>query len=155
MQLFDIGFYHRRSMGFKPLDEKIDSLESLLSYQPTNSLRSTDCQAEHRAHFSLSTNVQEMQGITFVATSSTSKQSIVAINAMSPATRAWTKTSFNALLKASTNTLRFVLYPSVGPIRPMRMHVFVRMDASGSICIFARCRRSSLFIIRSLNCPRL
>jgi hypothetical protein len=44
-----------------------------------------------------------------------------------------------------------VLYPNVGPSLPMRMQVFVRMEGSESICIFARRRRRSLFRRRSLS----
>lgn len=89
-------------------------------------------------HFSLSINVKAMLGMTFDAMSSMSKHSSVAIKDMSPATRVCTNGSFSARANAGTSTFRFVLYPSEGPRRPIRMQVFVRMDASWSACIRAR-----------------
>ena len=102
-----------------------------------------------RAYFSRSIMQKDMQGMTFEAISSISKHSIVAINAIRPATLAWTKLSFRLRVKAGTKTFLLVLYPSEGAIRPSRMHVLVRMDASVSIWLFARCLRRSLFKTRS------
>lgn len=102
-------------------------------------------------HFSLSTSVKDIFGITFTAISSISKQSIVAMNAMSPATRAWTKVSLRARENAGTKTFRLVLYPKEGPKRPIRIHVLVLIEGSGSICNLANRRKRSLFSKRSLN----
>lgn len=68
-----------------------------------------------------------------MASSSGSKQSIVAIKAINPAIRACTKVSFRLLVNAGTSTLRFVVEERLGAMRPSRIHVFVRMDASASI----------------------
>lgn len=87
--------------------------------------------------------------MTLVASSEISKQSIVAIKAIRPATLACTKESFRALENAGTSTLRLVLYPRVGPSRPIRIQVFVLIEASESVCIFASNLRRSLFMIRS------
>ena len=93
----------------------------------------------------------DILGTTFPAISSTSNTSTLAMNAINPATLACTNGSFSALENAGTRTLRLVLYPKDGARRPIRIQVLVRMDASGSICIFARCRRRSLFMMRSLS----
>lgn len=72
-------------------------------------------------------------GITLEASSGLSKQSTVAMNAINPATLACTKGSLRARENAGTRTLRLVLYPSVGPSRPRRMHVLVLIDGSVSV----------------------
>lgn len=92
-----------------------------------------------------------MFGITLEAISGTSKQSMVAMNAISPATRVCTKVSLRALENAGTRTLRFVLYPSEGPSRPINMHVFVRIEGSVSVCALASNRSRSLLRMRSVS----
>jgi len=92
-----------------------------------------------------------MPGITLEARSGTSKQSIAAIKAMRPATRAWTNGSFNARENAGTRTFCLVLCPNDGARRPRRMQVFVRIEGSTSIWVLAKRRRRSLLRIRSVN----
>lgn len=92
-----------------------------------------------------------MFGMTFDASSDISNRSTVAMNAIRPATRAWTKGSLRAREKAGTSTLRLVLYPRDGAKRPMRMHVFVRIEASESVCVLANKRSRSLLRIRSVS----
>ena len=83
-------------------------------------------------YFSLSTNAPATSPTTFPASSSTSNKLAHAIHVMRAATRAGGKLSFKALAHAAPRTLRRVLYPSVGPRRPMRIIEFVRMGASES-----------------------
>jgi hypothetical protein len=102
-------------------------------------------------HFSRSTMAKAIFGITLPARSSRSKISTVAIIAIKPATRACTNGSFRLLAKAGTRTFFFVLGPSIGASRPRRIHVFVRMEGSVSVCIFANSLRRSLLRVRSLS----
>lgn len=102
-------------------------------------------------HFSRSTIENAIFGITFPAKSSLSKISTVAINAIRPATLAWTNGSFKLRANAGTRTFFFVFGPRMGASRPRRIHVFVRMEGSVSVCILARRRRRSLFNVRSLS----
>src|ERR1700733_8208515 len=129
-------------MVLQLLYEQLHRFERLVAHQPNIHRKSsvthhsTNCR---KTHFSLSIILPEILGITFVANSSTSNTSTLAMNAINPATLACTNGSFNALEKAGTRTLRLVLYPKDGPRRPIRIQALVRIEASGSICIFARC----------------
>ena len=126
--------YHRSGVFFQLLREECNGLECLITDQSKRRKRSvtTSTAIPSVTNFSESTSVNDMLGMTLEASSSVSKQSIVAMKPISPATRAWTKGSFSAFVKAGTRTLRLVLYPSVGPSLPTRMHAFVLMEASGS-----------------------
>lgn len=128
--------HHRSGVFFQLLHEECDRLESLITDQSNRRSRSVITNAvlimANVTNFSESTSVNDMLGIALEASSSVSKQSIVAIKPISPATRAWTNGSFSAFVKAGTSTLRLVLYPSVGPSLPTRIHAFVLMEASGS-----------------------
>jgi hypothetical protein len=44
-----------------------------------------------------------------------------------------------------------VFGPKMGASRPRRIHVFVRIDGSVSVCILARSRSRSLLRVRSLS----
>ena len=92
-----------------------------------------------------------MLGITLEARSGTSKQSIVAMKAIRPATLAWTNGSLSARENAGMRTFRLVLWPKDGARRPSRMQVFVRIEGSKSVCDLARSRRRSLLRILSVN----
>ena len=72
------------------LDEELDGFEGLITYQPDIERSAGAKRRIERevSYFSLSSNVKDMLGMTFDAMSSISKQSIVAMNAMRPATRA-------------------------------------------------------------------
>lgn len=128
--------HHCRSVFFQLLHEECNGLESLITDQSKRQKRSvitsTASVIPNVTNFSESTSVNVMLGMTLEASSSVSKQSIVAMKPIRPATRAWTKGSFKAFVKAGTKTLRFVLYPSVGPSLPTRIHALVLMEASGS-----------------------
>ena len=126
--------------------EHIHCLESLITDQSTvssNRILITHC--------SLSTMANAIFGITFPARSSLSKISTVAIIAINPATRAWTKGSFRLLANAGTRTFFFVFGPSIGASRPSRIQVFVRIEGSASVCILANSLKRSLLRVRSLS----
>lgn len=111
-------------------------------------------EARHDSYFSLSTTANDMEGITLLAKSSSSKHPIVAISAVNPATRAWTNWSLMAREKAGMSTFFCTELARVGARRPISIQVLVRIDASVSSCALAKCRSSSLFNTRSDSCRK-
>jgi hypothetical protein len=103
-------------------------------------------------HFSLSISAGATAGSARPASSAWSSASAVAVRETRPATRHGANGSRIARVNAGISIFFRVVALSDGARRPMRMHVFVRIDASPSPCIFARKRRRSLFWTRSLNC---
>ena len=77
-------------MFFQLLHEECDRLESLITNQSNCRLAtiSTTSIEPDVTNFSESTSVNDMLGMTLEAISSTSKQSIVAMKPINPATRA-------------------------------------------------------------------
>src|SRR5216684_7446772 len=102
------------------LDEHGHSPKSLVPYSSTSNQKESSREIEE-FHFSLSTNAPATSPTTFPASSSTSNKLAHAMHVMRPATRAGGKLSFKALAHAAPRTLRRVLYPIVGPRRPMRI----------------------------------
>ena len=84
--------YHRSGMFFQPLHEQSNRLESLIANQSNKENRLVKINAglmiPDVTDFSVSTSVNDILGITLEASSSISKQSMVAMKPINPATRA-------------------------------------------------------------------
>ena len=84
--------YHRSCMFFQLLHEECNRLESLIANQSNRRSSSAMANIASVTHdvtnFSGSTSVNDMLGITLEASSSISKQSMVAMKPINPATRA-------------------------------------------------------------------
>lgn len=93
-----------------------------------------------------------MAGITRPAKSSFSYTSTVAIKLIKPAIRACTNGSRKARANAGTSTFLAVVGCRCLLNLPRRIHVFVRMPASVSVCVLARYLSRSLLSILSVSC---
>ena len=84
--------YHCTGVFLQPLHEESDRFESLIANQSERQNRSvkaiTTLIVPDATDFSVSTSVNDILGMTLEASSSTSKQSMVAMKPISPATRA-------------------------------------------------------------------
>jgi hypothetical protein len=122
---------HLGSVLLEYLDEHRHSSKCLVPYSSTVDQKESNREVKG-THFSLSTNAPATSPTTFPASSSTSNKLAHAMHVIRAATRAGGKLSFKALAHAAPRTLRRVLYPIVGPRRPMRIIELVRMEASAS-----------------------